>query len=301
MRKQLAVAILGCSAALALAQVAEPGNAGSRTETVTAPREAEGTGGPIAIEGETNAVSAYFFRGYRYIDSGYIVQPELTLSLNGPLKVGGLSATPYVTVWSNISELKSPSGSGSWGHLNEVDVIPGIELTWDKLPQWTLEIQYNANFFPTGIPASLQGLYGRSQEIGFTLALDDSEWTKELLPFALNPHISHFHELEDQSDDSRDAYLEFGIEPEFEITEKFSVSVPVVLGMSTDSYYVDDAGRNQRLGYTSIGLAPKYQLTEHWDVHASLEYLYLISDIVVAFNDGEHNVFIGSIGVGFSY
>jgi len=267
---------------------------GARTETGKETQPEEKTEAPVSIEGAINTTNAYVFRGYNYIDHGYLIQPELTLSLNG-LKFGEVTVSPYLYVWTNISEVTGPSGF--WDHFNEIDVDPAVEIGWRD---FTLAIQYNTNFFPSGIPAELVGLDGQGQEIGATLTWDDSAITKKVLPFALNPHVAYFEELEDRSDQSRDSYLEFGLEPTVHEGEKLTVTTPVTLGLSTDSFYVKDNGENEFLGYLSGGVAIKYQLTEHWDLHGSVEYVQLFSDILKDYNSGDWIV-VGTIGVGFAY
>lgn len=311
MKKWFVLALMGLTSTYAMAQTptVAPANEsqGNRTEVSQGPSEKESTA-PFSVEGEVNTLTSFYFRGYKYFDSGYIVQPEVTFSLN-EFKAGGFGITPYVNVWANVTEDAGPSGF--WNHLNEVDVNPGVDLTWDKLPKFTLEVQYNTNFFPSGVPNDLvgKGLEGQSQELGFTLKYgtdDDSFDIKTLkasdgILAALHPHVSYYQEFEDRGDGSRDAYLEAGLEPAFKVTDKLSFTVPATLGMSTDSYYVKNDGSNDFLGYAGVGIHPKYQINDHWDIHASVDYIYLISDSVVSTNDGERNVFIGGIGVGFSY
>ena len=285
------LALLALSAtAFAQPQPPAPAAAGNRTNT-EAPAEAKGNGLPFTIDAKVDTSTSYYFRGYKYIDGGYTIQPQLTLSLN-PLKVGDVGVAPYVTVWGNITDLKGPKSS--WSHLNEIDVDPGVDLTWSKLPNFTLEVQYNAYFYPGGVPSKLRGLEGQSQEIGGTIKYDDS--ALKLLPVALNPHVSYFVDTHTSAQ-----YLEVGIEPQFKVNDKLSFSVPLLMGDSTNNYYTKGNGKNDFFGYATIGVHPKYKLSEHWDVHANVDYLYLNSASVVSAQGGDRNVFVGGVGIGFSY
>ena len=267
-----------------------PAVAGNRTNT-EAPAEAKGNGLPFSIDAKVDTSSSYYFRGYKYIDGGYTIQPQLTLSLN-PLKVGDIGIAPYVSVWGNITDLKGPKSS--WSHLNEIDVDPGVDLTWSKLPHFTLELQYNAYFYPGGVPNKLRGLEGQAQEVGGTIKYDDS--ALKLLPVALNPHVSYFQDVH-----SSRSYLEFGIEPNVKVTDQFSFSIPVTMGDSINKSYINNNLKNSFFGYARVGLHPKYKLNEHWDIHGGVDYLYLNADSVVYTNGGNRNVVIGGIGLGFSY
>jgi hypothetical protein len=241
---------------------------------------------PLTIEGAINVPTAYFFRGYNIVDSGFMIQPELTISYTA-LEKGDFSITPWVGVWNEITG--DPLGDGGWRNWNEVDVLAGVETDWK---QWKLDVQYSLYAYPSNFA-------DQTQEIGVTLSYDDSE--KKFLPISIAPHLGWFWELQDLSDQSRDQYLEFGIEPPIYQKDKLTVSVPTIVGMSPDSYYVKSDGQNAFWGYGSVGIKGVYQITEHWNIHAEADYLYLFADNLQATNGDSDYAVIGSIGVGFSY
>ena len=239
---------------------------------------------PLALEVQVEIKTAYVFRGYTVIDTGYIVQPEATVSLR-PLELGPYALSPYAGVWNNVSEAKGPDTS-VWSHWTEFDVAAGVVV---ERGEWSLELQYNYYAFPSD-------LSDPTDELGAILTYGGA-----LFGASLSPHVTLFRELNDEADGDENTYLEAGVEPEFELTEKVTLSTPLTLGMSLDGYYTDAGGRNELLGYASAAARPAWQLNDNWSVYAGVEYVYLFADSAEAANDGDADKVIGVVGVTFTY
>jgi hypothetical protein len=245
----------------------------------------------LTIDGGIDFTTAYYFRGYKIENSGLIMQPYGTLHLNA-IHNDEFSLSPYINTWNSIhSESRD---ADDWKYWAETDVIAGAELSHGN---WTLNLSYNLYLFPNGN-------IRQTEEIGAILSYDDTELTQSIwkdAPIAFNPHVAWYHEIHDLNG-SEDTYLEAGIEPSYQPeNSKWSFAVPMVLGMSTDSFYTDGDGHNSFFGYGSIGLKTSYQLSEHWSINAAVTYQRLWSASVVAENDGGHDVVLGTLGLGFSY
>lgn len=267
----------------------------------------ENEGVHFSVDGSIDAKTAYYFRAYK-IFNDFVVQPDVTLTLNN-VPVGPLTVSPYINFWNNFGNTQGDGGLRYW---TETNINPGVIVGYDR---FSLDIQYMTNFLPSGVNPTTKahGYDGQSQELDFNLSYDDSKKDEEgkigpftyskgqFFPIALNPHILYAQEFEDRADNSLDSYLEFGIEPELRLGEKLSFTFPTLLGCSIDSYYTDSDGHNSFLGYVGTGVLAKYQLNKNWDIHGGVEYIYAIADSIPEFNGNSRNIFIGSIGVGFSF
>jgi hypothetical protein len=245
----------------------------------------------LTIDGGIDFTTAYYFRGYKIENSGLIMQPYGTLHFN-VIHNDDFSLSPYINTWNSIhSESRDAE---DWKYWAETDVITGAELSRGN---WSLNISYNLYLFPNGN-------IRQTEEIGAILSYDDSELTPSIwkdCPITFNPHVAWYHEIHDLNG-TEDTYFEAGIEPTYSPeNSKWSFGVPLVLGMSLDSFYTDADGHNSFFGYGSVGLKTSYKLSEHWSLNAAVTYQRLWSASVVSENDGGHDVIIGTLGLGFSY
>jgi hypothetical protein len=83
-----------------------------------------------------------------------------------------------------------------------------------------------------------------------------------------------------------------------------NITFPIKVGLSLDDYY-ELAGVDHPFGFLSLGAAatfPFAQSTNYgsWNVHGGLEFLSL-GDTPEAFNAGEQQKIVATIGIGFSY
>jgi hypothetical protein len=165
-------------------QVVEDGHAGQTSPTT--PSEANSAAGSaststpvgsaISVQLNLDFTNAYFYRGIRQQDKGLIVQPAARLTTrlvdDAEVKLDGFLGT-----WNSFG----PNGGTQTGALvedwYESDLYAGFTLSHGKL---SLTTSYT---FLTSPSDAFQTV----QELGFTLALDDSELMKEL---ALKPYAT---------------------------------------------------------------------------------------------------------------
>jgi hypothetical protein len=304
--KLLAALLLGAGAATlatpastALAQGTDaPAEARDAVPPGTAVDDEEAD--PLGFELGVDYTTAYFFRGYNIEDTGYIIQPFAEVSYEYDLQ-DDWSITPHAGIWNSIHEHKQ-GGDDGWEHLFETDWFLGAKLGYGN---WSLDVVWYLYTYPSGAFGLRE-----TQEFDFTLAYDDTEWAEDVnMPFALAPYVLFATETSDKNG-TNDDYLEVGVEPSFEldnVADGLALSVPVALGMSTDSFYVDpDDGSNEFLGYLSIGLSASYPLNVFegygdWSLTGSVTYIQLFADGLEAANDGGKDYeLIGTIGLGIS-
>jgi hypothetical protein len=255
----------------------------------------------LSLDANVDVTTSYFFRGYAVQTGGFIVQPGATLSLNLDAfqDVCGWTITPYVGNWNSMHSRKSPSSPKWW---YESDYFVGA--TFEKGPV-SLEIQYTYYDYPGEA-------FRSSQELELTLAYDDSELVESAgLPFAFHPSVGIFRDLNRSavfdSNDPR-TYLELAIAPEFEVEvlkNSVTLSVPAVLGMGLDDYYLDSNEHGQLIGFASIGLAASVPLGipekyGQWTLNASVTYLQLIADSVREADGDRAGHLNATVGIGFS-
>jgi hypothetical protein len=241
-----------------------------------------GEGKAFTVDGEVNFLSAYFYRGVKTQDEGLIVQPDITLSFR-TYKSNALEITPYVELWGNVTD----QNGDKW---DELDVYGGVHF---QIERFTFTTQYSYQTSPADAFKDIH-------EVSFVLEFNDADVNR--LPFALNPHIGFYQEIDNPNKRSENTYLEFGIAPEFKV-EKLPVTLtlPVTLGTSLNHYYESGNGNNSFFGYASVGLDARYDINDHWYIHGGVEYLQLLANNARAANGGDSNEVIGMVGVGFSF
>jgi hypothetical protein len=256
---------------------------------------AEEDGDPLSISIGVDYTTAYFFRGYNIEDTGYIFQPtaevEYAIALDDDWSI-----TPHAGIWNSIHE-KKQGGDDGWEHLFETDWFLGATLGYGD---WSLDVSWYLYTYPSGVARE-------TQEYIFTLEYDDTEWAEDVgLPFAFAPHVLFATETADKNG-TNDDYLEVGIAPSFaldDVADGLELEIPINLGMSTDSFYVEDDGSNEFLGFVSVGLVASYPLAifegyGDWSITGSVTYIHLFADSAEAANDGgEDYELIGTVGLG---
>ena len=233
------------------------------------------------FEGDFSFYSAYMFRGYNNVDTGYIFQPELVVTRHVTLN-DQFSFDVYGSVWSNIAE-DTPKTSGPT-HWNEFDATAGVGFNF--LDKWSLALEYLYYNSPAND-------FDDVHEIGVILAYE--HW--------LAPSIGYYQEIDDRNG-PQDTYLEFKLEPKLPSCprlEKLEVTVPMVLGTSLDGYYLGSDGHNAFFGYASVGLSASYALTDNWFVVGGVEYHHLFADNIEDINSDSDYKVVGRIGVAFEY
>jgi hypothetical protein len=250
------------------------------TQTEANKPEKEEPQKPWTFEGGIDWVSAYMFRGYNNVDTGYIFQPYLNVTRHFDL-TDQFSLDLYGGVWANYAE-HTPKTSGP-KHFNEFDANLGVTLNYDK---WSVGLEY---------------LYYNSPANDF----DDVHEVGVLLSYEhwLSPSIGYYREIDDRNG-NEDTYLEFKLEPSLPsppFLKKLELTLPMVLGTSLDGYYFGSDGHNSFFGYAAIGLSASYPIAEHWSLKGGVEYHHLFADNLQDINSDSDYKIVGRIGVAFEY
>ena len=268
--------------------------------------------GKISFSAGIDFTNAYFFRGLKQGNEGFISQPyaELSASLFDAPDAQGLTAVSFtIGGWNSLHT--GPSGSDgpaqnvrSW---YESDFYTGFGLTIDN---WEAGFTYTSYMSPNDS-------FGSIQEISIGLNMDDSAL---LGAFSMAPHVLLAIELSGQADGSNSdtgegVYLELGVEPGLEVVDgNIGLSFPITLGLSLSNYYengmpvaVDpDPTFSDTFGFFSIGAAVGVPLTimgdsyGTWELAGSFQLLSLGSYLEFL-NDDNSTEFIAAFGVSIGY
>lgn len=255
-------------------------------------------GSAISVQLNLDFTNAYFYRGIRQQDKGLIVQPAARLTTrlvdDAEFKIDG-----FVGTWNSFGPNGGTQTGGIIEDWYESDLYAGFTLTRGKL---SLTTSYT---FLTSPSSAFQEV----QELGFTLALDDSEWMKE---FALKPYATLVLETGSNGSDGPDldngTYLELGIAPGFSFDvdkTPITLTFPVSVGLSLADYYQDAASADNTFGFAQIGAKASIPLGEPgrfgtWTLNAGVSVLFL-GDHTKAFNNGDDTEVIGSVGLQWSF
>jgi hypothetical protein len=255
--------------------------------------------GALTFSGGLDWTNAYFFRGYNQEDGGLIVQPYFEINTTVH-KRDNLAINAVVGMWNSVHSQQtfSDDGNSAW---YESDIYGRVDFTLPK--GWVLSGIYTLYTYPNGAFNSIQ-------ELGVKAGWDDSPYTEKQIGFALKPYAALFFEIDD-GNGTEDTYLELGLNPtvysfNLRADTPVSITVPLVLGLSLDDFYVDNDGDNELFGYGSIGVAAQMPLPipsnyGSWSLTGSLTYLQLFADSTEIVNNDESNYFIGKLGVSFTY
>lgn len=287
-------------------QVVEDGHAGQTSPTT--PSEANSAAGSaststpvgsaISVQLNLDFTNAYFYRGIRQQDWGLIVQPAARLTTrlvdDAEVKLDGFLGT-----WNSFG----PNGGTRTGALvedwYESDLYAGFTLSHGKLSVTT------SYTFLTSPSDAFQTV----QELGFTLALDDSEWMKEL---ALKPYATLAIETGSNGSDGpglgNGVYLELGIAPGFSFDmgkTPVTLTFPASVGLSLSDYYQDAGGSDDTFGFAQIGAKASIPLGEPgrfgtWTLNAGVSVMFL-GDHTKAFNSGDDTEVIGTVGLQWNF
>lgn len=276
-------------------QAASPSN-GEQSSAPQQPQTAIGSA--ISVQLNLDFTNAYFYRGIRQQDKGLIVQPAARLTTrlvdDTEFQLDG-----FIGTWNSFG----PNGGTQTGALvedwYESDLFAGFTLTHAKL---SLTTSYTFLSSPSDAFESVQ-------ELGFTLALDDSEWMNA---WALKPYTTLAIETGSNGSDGPDldsgTYLEFGIAPGFSFDvgkTPATLTFPASVGLSLSDYYQDADGSDDTFGFAQVGAKASIPLGEPsrfgtWTLSAGVSLLYL-GDHTKAFNNGDDTQVIGTIGLQWNF
>lgn len=298
-----ALVAIGMTAAVATAQTPSSPPAALPSPTAVtpppeAPAAAETVGSAISVQLNLDFSNAYFYRGIRQQDKGLIVQPAARLTTR-LVDDAGLMLDGFIGTWNSFG----PNGGTQTGGLiedwYESDLYAGFTLSHGKL---SLTTSYT---FLTSPSDAFQTV----QELGFTLALDDSEWMKGL---ALKPYATLAIETGSNGSDGPDldngVYLELGIAPGFSFDmgkTPVTLTFPASVGLSLSDYYQEAGGSDDTFGFAQVGAKASIPLGEPgrfgaWTLNAGVSVLFL-GDHTKAYNSGDDTEVIGSVGLQWNF
>jgi len=236
------------------------------------------------------------FRGLRQDDTRLIMWPTADAGIRLHSGTGTVKeAVVHVGSWNSLHTglLGSEGPSGRLWY--ESDFYAGLALVLGG--GLNIGSTYTAYTSPNSS-------FSTVKEISFKASAD------EAVGLVLRPHALIAFELDTapglgQADGGQFAgtYLELGVAPGWS-DDPIDISFPIKVGLSLNDYY-ELAGVDHKFGYLSLGAlatVPLGRTTSYgsWNVHGGFEFLSL-GDTPEAFNGGEQQKLVGSIGVGFSY
>lgn len=280
------VALLACFASTASAQTQTPVNADQNR-------------GNINLSASFDFANAYMFRGLRQDDTRLIMWPSTDAGIRlHSDRNGSPDAVLHVGSWNSLHTGVTGS-QGPTGRLwYESDFYATLALT--VLPGVDLGTTYTAYTSPNSS-------FSTVKELSFKVAANDYDAPAGVV---LHPYGLVAFELDTapglgQADGGANSgtYLELGVAPGF-ADAPFSITFPIKVGLSLKNYY-ELAGIDHRFGFLSLGAMASLPLARGtnygtWNIHGGVEFLSL-GDTPEAFNAGEQQKLVGSVGIGFSY
>jgi len=265
---------------------------------VSAQEPADPNPGNVTFTGGIDFVSQYMFRGIRQNSTGIAMWPYGDIGLAVYSGDGGLKSTTInFGTWNSLHTGDTGQDNATNGKLwYESDFYATLGFGFGG--GTSVGVTYTAYVSPNNAFTSVK-------EVAFKFGVDD---TPLLGGAAVRPYVLVAKELDTapfvgQADGGLEAgtYMELGIAPGF-AASRFSVAVPVKVGLSLSDYYEGAAG-DERFGFFSLAGIVTVPFTSApsrvgtWNVHGGIEYLRL-GDRNQGF--GENQV-VGSLGIGFTY
>jgi hypothetical protein len=271
----------------------------SESEEPPAPVQEE-SAGPFSFEFSLDYLTAYFWRGMVQEDSGLIIQPEATISLE-LVEDEDWSVSGFFSVWNTIhgQQTGAAGGRGVIDYWYEADLSAGVILARGPL---SLTTSYTIMTSPNDAFESIP-------ELAFTLEFDDSEL---LGKWALNPFatlaIENGANAGEGADSETGTYLELGIAPGFELQAgriPVTIAFPITVGLSLEDYYQNEEGEDDTFGFLEVGINASIPLpfksgTGEWQLNAGVSALFL-GDHTAEFNDGDDTELVARIGVSVQF
>ena len=267
--------------------------------------------GAITVSGALDFTNAYLFRGIKQESDGLIMQPYLDLGVTlytgeGSLKTFGIN----VGTWNSLHGFNDSGTDNPRNHKLWYESDFYTTLAFGLTGGVSAGVTYTAYTSPNDGFTTVK-------EVSFKIGVDDS---MQLGKFSLKPYGIIAAEMDTsthtgQADGGLEAgtYVELGIAPSY-AWPRFSVSMPVKVGLSLSNYYEDPIsnddstfGFGSAAGIITYPLSAKPTKYGSWNVHGGVEYQRLGSATQTFLNEfkdsGEAKgyKFIYSFGLGFSY
>jgi hypothetical protein len=255
--------------------------------------------GAIHLTAGVDFTNAYYWRGFRQEDRGFIAQPFASIGVD-VWQGEEWALQAFVGTWNSVHDRATLAATTDevvkkW---YESDYYFGLSASVGK---WTLSAQYNwysspSNAFTTVEEAQVTAMYNDADDLG---------------AFALGPLASLAFETGEGTSDGQDegVYLQLGVEPgvDAELSDRWTVrfSAPITLGLSLKDYFQDATGEDELFGYLSVGAKASAQLPVSdrygtWKAYLSGAY-HILGDSTSAINDNEDTAFAFAMGVSVAY
>jgi len=253
--------------------------------------------GAVHLSIGLDLTNAYFSRGLRQEDEGFIAQPWATVGFD-LLNNDEWSLQAYAGSWNSLhtEETGAANTEDATGKWYESDAYFGLTATTGN---WELGAQY-------GWFTSPNSAFTTVEELQFSAGYDDSEAMGD---WALSPSAVLVIETGDGTSDGlgKGAYLQCSVEPGCECAsvEGLAFSVPVIAGFSASDYYEHDDGSDDAFGFLSLGAKAEYAPTcsgryGEWSCYIAVNALFL-GDLGKELNDNDGTAFVVSAGVSMEY
>lgn len=249
-------------------------------------------------------VSAYYFRGLRQEDDGFIIQPYANLGVLVAERENA-SLSLNFGVWNSIHGDTSTAGAVSSGdptlpNWYEFDFVVGPSLTLGRV---TFDIIYGAFTSPNSG-------FNTVHDLSFSVSYNDAE-DPLLGPITLNPYATVAIEVGDVGMDGFEpgGYLELGIAPSYTFKadnerDIVTLSLPVTLGLNLYDYF-ETATNDDTYGFVDVGLDAAFPIPIDagfgaLTFTAGIHVLFL-GDSLSQINFGDDTEVIGSSGLSLSF
>lgn len=257
--------------------------------------------GAFHFGADLNFTTSYFFRGYNQEDTGLIFQPNVYTTFNA-VNSDDVTVDLKLGSWNSFHSEQTASDD-AW-YESDLYAIATVGVAGLKF-----NVGYTIYTYPGDAFEAIH-------ELGISTSYSDAKLWEDagLNGFALNPTLGYYIELDDGNGEE-DQYLELGLFPAYSIGRedmgtlgKGTLTFPLILGMSTDSYYLDSDGSNEFFGYWSAGVTLGVPLDMipakygTWVANAGVNYIHLLADSAELANDGGTDYEVqGFIGLSMSY
>lgn len=239
--------------------------------------------------------TAYFFRGYRQEDDGFISQPwfEVGAVLIEPGEEGDFQLDLVAGTWNSFHSEQTGALGGSVDSWYENDVYAGLNLTTGQL---SFGLGYTIYQYPNST-------FNTVHEVGLTASYTPQDET--VAAILGSPSVGIYFEVDNSNvNDDPASFVQLAAGPTHALDESgdTNISVPVELGLSLSDYYEGDS--DETFGYLSVGAG--FDHTVHLERAGDLTFtagvtLLFLGDTTEAVNNGDDVEVVASIGVSLAY
>lgn len=244
--------------------------------------------------------NAYFYRGIRQEDEGFIVQPYAGVSFDayqGQEWAFSVDLSTWSSFQDNDTGVADPGSGDLTDSWYESDLVIGGTLTHGN---WSVAGTYSWFTSPSDA-------WDTMEQVDVTVDFDDSEAMGE---WKLQPSATLTLETDNAIDGQDEGLgLQLGVTPGFEKSvagiEGVTIEFPLTVALSLDDYFQDSTGEDEFFGSFTAGVRATVPLDVDaklgsWSLTASANFLVL-GDTAQEFNDDEDTDFVVSVGVGMEY